>query len=110
MPEVGQVFGATNDHSYPGAWTIVPGKPGGSLFTGPVLVAPQTTWESDWQPFNIAHTAPEGATWLDFMAEGVKCLLNYGLLTDNAGRRWEMRTQRGKRARRLRWYSPTGSH
>jgi hypothetical protein len=94
----------------PGAWQVVNGNPDTMRFIGPVEVPPQTTWEGEWLPVNLTHTAPENADWLDFTSEGLRCALSYALITDNAGRRWETRHQKGKQARRIRWYSRSGPY
>jgi hypothetical protein len=94
----------------PGVWILLNGKPDVMRFIGPVQIPPQKTWESQWLKTNLTHTAPEDHAWLDFLSEGARCVIRYGLITDNAGRRWETRHQRGKRARRIRWYSRSGSY
>jgi hypothetical protein len=77
-------------------------------FIGPIEISPQTTWKSQWVAVNLTHTAPENAAWLDFTSEGMRCAISYALITDNAGRRWETRHQKGKQAKRIHWYSRSG--
>lgn len=88
----------------------VPGKADVMRFMGPVGIAPQTTWEGQWTPVNLTHTAPADDAELYFFSDGVKCVITYALITDNAGRRWEARQRQGKPAKRIRWYSRSGAH
>lgn len=94
-----------DDPVYLGVWSVVDGKADSMHFLGPVQIPPQTIREGEWAPFNLTHTAPESDALLYFLGEGVRCAISYALITDNAGRRWETRHQKGKQARRIRWYS-----
>lgn len=40
--------------------------------------------------------------------DGISCVIDYMLVVDNAGRRWEVRPERGGPAMRVRWYSWRG--
>jgi hypothetical protein len=88
----------------------VPGRTDVMRFMGPIGIAPQTTWEGQWIPINLTHTAPAEDAELFFFSDGVKCVILYSLITDNAGRRWEARQRKGKAAKRIRWYSRSGTH
>ena len=81
------------------------GKTDVMRFMGPVGIAPQKTWEGQRITVNLTHTAPADSASLDFTSDGVKCVIAYALIIDNAGRRWEARQRQGKSARRIRWYS-----
>jgi hypothetical protein len=100
------------DHPYPEviARQYVNGKPDVMRFLGAVGVAPQETWQSQWYPISLTHTAPADDAMLLIFSEGVKCVIRYALITDNAGRRWEIRQRQGKSAKRIRWYSRSGPH
>lgn len=110
VADTAQAFYPEGHPNYPGVWAVVPGLIDSGRFLGPVQIPPQKTWKSQWQTINITHLAPSEEAWLDFTSEGVQCVISYGLFTDNAGRRWETRHQRGKQARRIRWYSTSGTH
>jgi hypothetical protein len=88
----------------------VSGKPDVMRFTGPIGIAPQKTWDGQWITVNLSHTAPADSASLDFTSNGVKCVIAYALIIDNAGRRWEARQRQGKSAKRIRWYSRPGEH
>lgn len=88
----------------------VPGKADSMRFMGPVGIAPQTTWDGAWVDINLTHTAPADDAELYFFSDGVKCVIAYSLITDNAGRRWEARQRQGKPAKRIRWYSRSGAY
>jgi hypothetical protein len=102
----------SEDHPYPEVMVrrSMKGKPDVMRFLGAVGVAPQETFASQWYPTNLAHTAPADDTLLLFFSEGVKCVISYALITDNADRRWEVRQRQGKPAKRIRWYSRSGPH
>jgi hypothetical protein len=88
----------------------VPGKPDDLRLLNMMAVAPQETQKSFWFPIVLTGLAPEIDALLSFMSGGVKPVIKYVLVTDNAGRRWEMRLKRGKRARRIYWYSRRGPY
>jgi hypothetical protein len=58
----------------------------------------------DGQVVNVAHHAPERATALH-LTGGITARVDWLLVVDYAGRRWEVRPGRGRQARRIRWYS-----
>jgi hypothetical protein len=99
-----------NDPNGPTSWRIIPGHKDPHKFTDPIMVAPQSTWIGDWQEFNLSHTAPDSAKFLDPLSQGVRPRLVYQLITDNAGRRWHTRHTRGRPAKRIRWYSRSAPH
>jgi hypothetical protein len=51
----------------------------------------------------VAHTRPDGAAGLDTW-RSIWCEVSWLLVVDNAGRRWELRPAKGRRAKRIRWY------
>lgn len=75
-------------------------------FVNDLRVPPRDTWDNEAGPYerNLAHTAPRRAVQLD-LVQGVRCEIDWLLLVDNAGRKWEIQPIRGDRAKRLRWYS-----
>jgi hypothetical protein len=82
------------------------------LFIEGIVVAPDRTWESPDDRFNLKAMAPESAVQLSPF-QGVRCVVTTLWLIDNAGRRWELRPNKRGRARRVRWYrrprkSPAG--
>jgi hypothetical protein len=87
-----------------------PGKADTSRFFGPIGIAPQKTWDSQWITVNMTHTAPADSASLVFTSDGVKCVIKYALIVDNAGRRWETRQRQGKPARRVRWHTHSGEY
>lgn len=110
VPDFGQALFPETDPHYPGVYTVQNGLDDSLRFTGPARIPPQKTLEGQWLTINLTHTAPDEVAWLDPTSEGLQCLIVYGLFTDNAGRRWETRHQKGKQARRIRWYSRTGPY
>lgn len=82
------------------AWSIKPGVVSQNNFHDDVRVPLQETIE---MPFavNVGHMAPEGASQLDPL-KGIQVHVNWLLLVDNAGRRWEVRLEEGGRAKRVR--------
>jgi hypothetical protein len=76
-----------------------------AVYSGRETVPPQDTWRKqlNYTPASIANLAPEGAEMLTLF-EGVRCVANWMLLIDNAGRRWDVRPSKGSRAKRARWY------
>lgn len=69
-------------------------------FYGPFLVPPQATLNFSEHPFDVSSLAPEGATQLSVVQHSV-ALVTRILVTDNAGRRWEIRPTSGGLARRV---------
>jgi hypothetical protein len=74
-------------------------------FPADFLVQPGETWDNNGTPnrINFAHTAPPDAVQLAF-TNGVRWQIDWLLILDNAGRKWEVRPGRGGRATRLAWY------
>jgi len=74
-------------------------------FPADFLVQPGETWDNKGTPnkVNFTHTAPPDAVQLD-ITNGVRCQIDWLLILDNAGRKWEVRPSRGGRAKRLAWY------
>jgi hypothetical protein len=87
-----------------------PGKSDVMRFIGEIGIPPQETWESPWYPINLTHAAPADDAGLSFLSSGVKCVIVYALVLDNAGRRWKARQRQGKPARPIRWYSRSDEH
>lgn len=94
----------------PHVWVGASGKTDVMRFMGPVGIAPQKTWDGQWVAVNLTHTAPAESASLVFTSDGVKCVISYALIVDNAGRRWETRQRQGKAARRISWYSRSGAN
>ena len=71
-------------------------------------VPPQKTWKNKGVPteFNMAHTARQDAAQLD-PTEGVRCEIDWLLILDTAGRKWETGGSRGGGAKRLAWHHRT---
>jgi hypothetical protein len=88
----------------------VPGKPDVLRLLGMMAVPPQKTQRSLWFPIVLTGLAPDADALLSFMSGGIRPIVKYILVTDNSGRRWETRLKRGKRARRIHWYSRRGPH
>ncbi|WP_326556525.1 hypothetical protein [Micromonospora sp. NBC_01796] len=110
VPDIGQAYLDRDHPQYPGAWSVQPGLRFDQMFIGPIRVPPQETWEADWQNHNVAHLAPNQAVQLEPFVDGVHCVLNWAIVTDNAGRRWLTHHQYGRRARRMRWYTWGGAY
>jgi hypothetical protein len=70
VPDTAQAYLEPENPSYPGAWSTKRGVTRQRLFIGPIRVPPRKTIESDWQPHNIAHLAPESASQLDQFSDG----------------------------------------
>jgi len=88
-----------------GVWAIVNGPHPGKSFHNDVRVPPQDTIKL---PFgiNVGHLAPEGASQLAAI-NGLAVHVEWMLLVDNAGRRWEVRPEKSGRAKRVRrWWKP----
>ncbi len=94
----------------PHTWEQVSGKTDTLRFMGPLGIAPQKPWDSQWITINLTHTAPADSASLVSTTDGTKCEIKYALVVDNAGRRWEARQRQGKPARRIRWYSRSGEY
>ena len=75
----------------------------GRHFPENISVPPQETRELRFG-VNVAHMAPEGATQLDLFY-GIRAHVEWLLVVDNAGRRWIVHPESGRRARRKgrRW-------
>ncbi len=86
------------------------GKPDVMRFLGPIGIPPQETWESQWFTVNLTHAAPAADAGLSFLDTGVKTVIVYALVVENAGIRWESRQRQGKPAKRIRWYSRSGAY
>jgi hypothetical protein len=65
----------------------LPGKADSLRFMESIRVAPQDTWDGPWTPIILTHTAPADSASLGFFSDGVRCVVAYALITDNAGRR-----------------------
>ena len=88
-----------------GVWEIRPGVDQSSHFTQWFLLAPdERRTVIHGQVVSVAHHAPKRATALNAPG-GVSARVDWLLVVDNAGRRWEVRPGRGRQARRIRWYS-----
>jgi hypothetical protein len=103
-----QAYLEIDDPNYPGVWSEDPGTQGDRRFIGPIRIPPQETWDSGWIGHNVAHQAPRNARQLVPVGEGVRCVLRWAVVTDNANRRWLVRYDRGRPAHRIRWYTRGG--
>jgi hypothetical protein len=88
----------------------IPGRSDIRRFAGHIGIAPQFTWKSPWETVDLAHTAPASDATISLFSSGVKCVIAYALVVDNAGRRWEARQRQGKTAKRIHWYSLSNPH
>jgi hypothetical protein len=86
-----------------GVFTPTPGTEPLRTFHEDVVVPPGQTLELPFD-VNVAHTAPAGAIQLDLL-RGIDCHVDWLLVLDNAGRKWHLRPQKGRRARRVRSWS-----
>lgn len=105
VPDYDQAWFDPEDPHYPGVWKIERGTEPHRMFVGPINIAPQSTFEGSWASANLSHLAPASNSSLDFTVEGVRCVLRWALVTDNAGRRWQTRHRKGRQAKRIRWFS-----
>lgn len=82
-----------------GVWTPTPGVEPQLRFHNDLLVAPQETKEI---PFavNVEHMAPDRGVQLS-PTDGLKSKVEWLLVVDNAGRRWEINPERGGQATRV---------
>jgi hypothetical protein len=84
------------------SWVTQQGVEPVRKFTDPRRVPPGETL--DWSlDANVAHTAPDRATQLA-LSDGVDAHVDWILIIDNAGLRWEVRPESGGRAKRVRWW------
>ena len=88
----------------------VAGKTDIMRFVGAVGLAPQEKWNGELFRIDLRHTAPADDAGLTYFSHGVKCVIEFALIVDNAGRRWEARQGQGKFAKRIRWYSRSREH
>jgi hypothetical protein len=105
VPDMGATYLPPDDPHFPGVWDVKPGIMRKRMFYGPVRVPPQETINGPWQDFDVSELAPTGASTLDLHPDGLRCILRWVLVTDNAGRRWQTRHSAGRPARRIRWYN-----
>jgi len=87
----------------PDVWTPAPGTTTSKFFTYDIVVPPGETHEINAE-IDVSNHAPQDAKQLTF-PNGVQGHIQWLLVHDNAGRRWELRPSKGRRARRIRWYS-----
>ncbi len=86
------------------SWLREPGIQLDRRLPGQFLLPPDSSLPENPVKHHVGHQAPERATRLDAI-NGVRATVRWFLAIDNAGRRWEVRPGRGRRARRIRWYS-----
>jgi hypothetical protein len=87
-------------------WSAQPsGRPVKLFIHDQFVVPPQEAWQSQPHAVNVADRAPKGeGVGLD-PVQPARAIVRWVLLTDNAGRRWEVRSEEGGRAKRLRrWW------
>lgn len=84
--------------------TPEPGTKPSRCFQERFLLPPNDSLPEHSQKWHIGHQAPQRDAQL-YPTDGVSTTVQYFLAIDNAGRRWEVRPGRGRRARRIRWYS-----
>jgi hypothetical protein len=81
-------------------WTVVAGTDPLVMVNNEIRVPPQDTIQLPFD-VHIGHMAPERATQPD-LVNGIVASVSWLLVVDNAGRRWDVRPDKGKRARRVR--------
>jgi len=92
-------------HGQTWAFAVTPGTEPPIHFPGDLVATPQTTTEVPFR-VNVEHMAPAGAEYLA-PSKGIWAKVEWLLVIDNAGRRWEMRPEQGGRAKRVRsWWRP----
>ncbi|MEV4079794.1 hypothetical protein AB0J43_05835 [Nonomuraea fuscirosea] len=84
------------------AYQTVEGINNSLQFNNDVLLPPDSTIETKTN-VNVAHQAPEAGVQLDLI-RGIECEVEWILIIDNAGRRWETHPGRPGRAKLMRWY------
>lgn len=86
-----------------GVWTGTPGTESSLRFHDNFIVAPQDTVEIEFE-VNVEHMAPGVTDYLAF-SDGISAKVEWLLVIDNAGRRWEVHPERGGKAVRVgrRW-------
>jgi hypothetical protein len=82
------------------AWTMTPGVEPQLTFHSDVLLAPQETKDLEFT-VNVEHMAPERGVQLA-PTNGIHSKVEWLLVVDNAGRRWEIHPERGGRATKVR--------
>jgi hypothetical protein len=87
----------------PDIWTPTPGTATSKFFIEKIVVPPGETREINAE-IDVSNHAPNDAKQLTF-PDGVQGSIQWLLVHDNAGRSWELRPTKGRRARRIRWYS-----
>jgi hypothetical protein len=92
----------TGEHEY----DTVDGRKSEELYIPRTTVAPDSTWESPTEDFYyLTDEPPEGALQLSPI-QGVRCVVTSPWIIDNAGRRWESRLGKGRRAKRVKYRRP----
>ncbi|HEX6352472.1 hypothetical protein [Actinophytocola sp.] len=87
----------------PDIWTPTPGTTTSSFFVYDIVVPPGDTREINAE-IDVSNHGPKDAKQLTF-PDGAQGHIQWLLVHDNAGRRWELRPSKGRRARRIRWHS-----
>jgi hypothetical protein len=87
------------------SWKPVPGTVPVRAFLYDFMVRPDETCDNGANSYeaNFAHAAPQDGAQLA-STRGVLCQIDWLLILDNAGRKWEVKPSRGGRAKRLVWY------
>jgi hypothetical protein len=99
-------FHEVQEHSVVRVYDLVDAAEPLRAFVNDLQLAPGETKELGPYGFNLAHLAPDGSNQLAW-PNGVTVRVAWLLLIDNAGRRWVVKPQKGRRARRvLRWWRP----
>lgn len=83
----------------PGIWMQEPGTQSRRFFNDNLRIPPQETIELQFKA-GVADMAPAGASQLA-VERGIEASVEWMLLLDNAGRRWEVRPEKNGRARRV---------
>ncbi|GAA5151734.1 hypothetical protein GCM10023321_19280 [Pseudonocardia eucalypti] len=91
----------------PGIWSEVSGTAPPSNVHDHIDVPPQETVEIPPFEVDISNAAPPDAAQLS-PTNGVQVRVRWLLVVDNSGRRWEIRPEKGDRAKRVRqpWWKP----
>jgi hypothetical protein len=86
---------------YGGPWTSTPGTGPFRSFQDDLGTVPPGETRSLPFNINVAHLAPADAAQLG-LSDGVTPYVDWLLVVDNAGRKWDVRPKTGRRAKRVR--------
>ncbi|WP_133909129.1 hypothetical protein [Actinophytocola oryzae] len=87
----------------PNIWGPTPGTTTSKFFVEKITLPPGDTRDISAK-IDVRNHAPKDAKQLTF-PHGIHASIEWILVHDNAGRRWELLPSKGRRAKRIRWYS-----